>query len=358
MKAARTKQIRADSTTSDPRWQAILTRNSQADGTFLYSVESTGVYCRPSCPSRLARPENVRFHDSSAAAETAGFRPCKRCTPNELRLREQHAAKIAEACRRIERALEEPSLGDLAFSIGMSRFHFHRVFRAVTGVTPKQYAAANRTKSIRQKLRSSKTVTEALYDAGYNSSGRFYDTSDRILGMKPTSFRAGGKDEEIRFAVGQTTLGAILIGQSERGICAILLGDNPDLLIRDLEDRFPRADLIGGDASFEALVARVVGLVETPGIGLDLPLDIRGTAFQQRVWQALRELPVGSRASYTEIAGKIGLPRSVRAVARACAANALAVAIPCHRVVRSDGSLSGYRWGIERKRMLLEREAQ
>lgn len=227
----------------------------------------------------------------------------------------------------------------------------------MTGVTPKQYATAHRTKTVRQRLKSSTTITEAIYDAGYNSSSRFYGNSDQILGMTPGTFKAGGDKEDIRFAVGQTTLGSILVAKSERGVCAILLGEDPEALIRDLENRFPRANLLGGDRSFESLVATIVGLVEMPGLGLDLPLDIRGTAFQQRVWQALREIPVGARASYAEIADRIGMPRAIRAVAQACAANALAVAIPCHRVVRSDGSSSGYRWGIDKKQALLERES-
>jgi AraC family transcriptional regulator of adaptative response/methylated-DNA-[protein]-cysteine methyltransferase len=343
-------------TTSDPRWQAVLRRAPDADGTFFYSVGTTGVYCRPSCASRTARPENVRFHLSALAAESAGFRACKRCFPNAPSLQQQHAAKVAQVCRYIENATEEIGLAELARSINMSPYHFHRVFRAVTGVTPKQYATAHRTKTVRQKLKSSKTVTEAIYDAGYNSSSRFYGSSDQILGMKPGSFKAGGKNEDIRFAVGQTTLGSILVGQSERGICAILLGDDPGALVRDLEDRFPRANLLGGDSTFKSLMATIVGLVETPSLGLDLPLDIRGTVFQQRVWQALREIPSGTRVSYAEIAERMGMPRAVRAVAQACAANALAVAIPCHRVVRTDGSLSGYRWGIDRKQALLKEE--
>jgi AraC family transcriptional regulator of adaptative response/methylated-DNA-[protein]-cysteine methyltransferase len=261
MRVEKTRRSAAEVTVADPRWHSVVTRDRKADGTFLYSVESTKVYCRPSCPSRLARPENVRFHVSCIEAEASGFRPCKRCTPNESPLREQHAAKIAEVCRRIEQADQEPSLNDLAASIGLSSFHFHRMFRAVTGVTPKHYASAHRTKTVRQKLRSSKTVTEAMYDAGYNSSSRFYGISNQVLGMTPGTFRAGGKDEDIRFAIGQTTLGSILIGQTKRGICAILLGDDPEDLIRDLENRFPRANLIGGDNSFETLVAKVVGLI-------------------------------------------------------------------------------------------------
>ncbi len=312
------------------RWAAVVRRDRNADGLFYYAVQTTGVYCRPSCPARLARRENVQFHATCEAAEQAGFRPCKRCRPN--------AAALAEAA-------------------GMSRYHFHRVFTAITGVTPKAYAAAHRAQRVRDELSRTATVTEAIYSAGFHSSGRFYATSSEVLGMTPTNFRSGGNGTSICFAIGECSLGSILVAKRDRGVCAVLLGDDPDALARDLQDRFPRANLIGDDGEFEQFVAKVVGFVEAPGIGLDLPLDVRGTAFQQRVWQALREIPAGETASYTDIANRIGSPNSVRAVAQACAANALAVAIPCHRVVRNDGGLSGYRWGVERKRALLAKEA-
>jgi len=341
----------------DERWAAVVRRDRRADGTFFYSVRTTGVYCRPSCASRRARRENVRFHPTTADAERAGFRPCKRCRPHAPALAEQRATAVAKACRLIETAEELPSLDALADAAGMSRFHFHRVFRAITGVTPKAYAAAHRTRRVRAELAEADTVTDAIYGAGFNSNGRFYATSSQVLGMTPTDFRAGGTGAVIRFAVGECSLGSILVATTERGVCAILLGDKPEPLVRDLQDRFPNATLIGGDKSFERLVAQVVGFVEAPALGLHLPLDVRGTAFQQRVWQALRAIPAGSTASYTEIAKRIGSPRSVRAVARACASNTIAVAIPCHRVVRTDGTLSGYRWGVARKRALLAREA-
>jgi AraC family transcriptional regulator, regulatory protein of adaptative response / methylated-DNA-[protein]-cysteine methyltransferase len=320
-------------------------------------VTTTGVYCRPSCAARLAKPENVRFHLTRAEAEQAGFRPCKRCKPDQPSPAKQHAAKVAEACRLIEAADEVPNLDQLARSAGLSPYHFHRVFKTVTGVTPKAYATAHRAKRVRAELTRSNTVTEAIYDAGFNSNGRFYATSGKVLGMTPTDYRAGGTNTEIHFAIGECSLGSILVAKSGKGICAILLDDDPDALVRDLQDRFPRATLIGGDAAFEDVVAKVVGFVEAPQLGLDLPLDVRGTAFQQRVWQALQDIPVGRTASYTDIAERIGSPRAVRAVARACASNSLAVAIPCHRVVKTDGALSGYRWGVERKRALLDREA-
>lgn len=361
MNAIMNKTDAATATERDPRWVAVLARDPQADDRFWYSVKTTGVYCRPSCASRRARPENVRFHASREDAERAGFRPCKRCWPDQpdrSGVHEQHAALVAEACRLIERAEQVPDLATLAANAGLSPFHFHRVFKAVTGLTPKAWANAHRARRVRSELAHSDSVTTAIYDAGYNSSGRFYAQSDEVLGMTPRSYRAGGADTAIRFAVGECSLGSILVATSERGICSILIGDDPDALARQLQDQFPKAELIGGDAAFEKLVAQVVGFVEAPRVGLSLPLDVRGTAFQQRVWNALREIPAGSTASYSEIASRIGAPKSARAVAQACASNALAVAIPCHRVVRNDGGLSGYRWGVERKRALLEREAQ
>jgi AraC family transcriptional regulator of adaptative response/methylated-DNA-[protein]-cysteine methyltransferase len=339
------------------RWAAVQARDAQADGSFYYAVKTTGVYCRPSCGSRPAKRENVAFYNSMAAAEQAGFRPCKRCKPDQAALSEQHAAKVAQACRLLEEAEQEPSLDELAQAVGLSAYHFHRLFKSITGVTPKAYAKARRGERMRAELVRSPSVTHAIYEAGYNSNGRFYaDTRDN-LGMTPSRYRAGGADTEIRFAIGQCSLGAILVAATEAGVCAIQMGDDPEALVTELQDRFPSAQLLGGEAGFERLVAQVVGLVEAPGLGLDLPLDVRGTAFQQRVWQALRQIPAGSTASYSEIAQRIGAPKAMRAVAQACANNPLAVAIPCHRVVRHDGNLSGYRWGVERKRSLLEREA-
>jgi AraC family transcriptional regulator, regulatory protein of adaptative response / methylated-DNA-[protein]-cysteine methyltransferase len=358
MSVAAAKARLAAETAGDSRWAAVLARDASADGTFVYAVRTTGVYCRPSCPSRRARPENVQFHPSGREAAAAGFRPCRRCRPDDASLAEQHAALVTEACRAIEAAERAPALEELAARAGLSPFHFHRVFRSVTGLTPRAYALAHRGKRMRTALDEAGTVTRAIYDAGYASNGRFYADTRHVLGMTPSDYRAGGPDVEIFFAIGECSLGSILVARSAQGVCAILLGDDPDALARDLQTQFPRAVLIGGDEEFERLVAVVVGFVERPGIGLDLPLDVRGTAFQQRVWEALRRIPAGETVSYSEIARRIGSPRAVRAVAHACAANALAVAIPCHRVVRSDGGLSGYRWGVERKRALLAREAR
>ncbi len=335
-----------------------MAKDAKADGTFVFAVRTTGVYCRPSCPSRPARRENVEFHLTGAEARAAGFRPCKRCKPDESSLREQHARLVAEACRLIETATRAPTLETLARQAGMSPFHFHRVFKAVTGLTPQAYARARRGARIRKALDRNSTVTRAIYDAGFSSSSRFYEATRSVLGMMPSTFRDGGVAETIHFALGETSLGPLLVAMSAQGVCAIMLGDDPAALLHDLEDRFPHATLVGGDAGFESLVAKVVGLVEAPHLGLDLPLDVRGTAFQQRVWQALGEIPAGHTVSYRELAERIGKPAAVRAVAQACGANPVAIAIPCHRVVRTDGSLSGYRWGVERQRAVLEREAR
>ncbi|MES2072981.1 MAG: bifunctional DNA-binding transcriptional regulator/O6-methylguanine-DNA methyltransferase Ada [Pseudomonadota bacterium] len=344
--------------TDAARWAAVQARDAGADSKFYYAVRTTGVFCRPSCGSRAALRENTAFYDNCADAIAAGFRPCKRCKPDQAGLAEQHAATVAQACRLIETAEQLPSLQQLADAVGMSRYHFHRVFAAIAGVTPKAYAAAHRGKRVREELARTDTVTQAIYDAGFNSNGRFYAKSNQVLGMTPGRFRAGGVDTEIRFAIGECSLGAILVAATAQGVCSILLGDDPEVLIAGLQDSFPRAQLLGGDAEFEQLVARVVGFVEAPALGLDLPLDVRGTAFQQRVWQALREIPAGTTVSYREVAERIGAPKAMRAVAQACAANRIAVAIPCHRVVRNDGALSGYRWGVERKRVLLNKEAK
>jgi AraC family transcriptional regulator, regulatory protein of adaptative response / methylated-DNA-[protein]-cysteine methyltransferase len=344
------------SMSDEEKWRAITSKDAKADGKFYYSVRTTGVYCQPSCPSRAALRRNITFYDTPEEAERAGFRPCKRCRPKGPSKTTIHQAAVARACRLIEGADREPTLAELAKAAGVSQYYFHRLFKAVTGVTPKEYAMARRNQRVRRQLVRSNSVTEAIYDAGFNSSGRFYANSTQNLGMTPTIFRKGGVGTRIRFAVGECSLGSILVAASERGVCAISFGDDPESLVRGLQDRFPRAELIGADPDFERVVAQVVGFVETPGENFNLPLDVRGTAFQRRVWEALREIPIGSTVSYSDIAARIGSPKSVRAVAQACASNHIAVAIPCHRVLRNDGALSGYRWGVERKRTLLKRE--
>ena len=345
----------------DKRWSAVEKRDRAADGRFVLAVTTTGIYCRPSCPARHAKRENVLFFGDAEAAERAGFRPCKRCQPKGDSLAERQSRAVAAACREIERATDEgepePRLGALAAQAGLSRFHFHRLFKETTGVTPKSYAAARRDSLARHGLERGDSVTSAIYAAGYSSSSRFYEGSTTRLGMRPSDYRAGGPGTEIRFAVGECSLGAFLVAATEKGVCAIMLADAPEPLVAALEDRFPKARLVGGDADFEALVGQVVGLIEAPGQKSDLPLDLRGTAFQQQVWRALTGIPPGTTASYSEIARRIGAPKAVRAVAQACAANPAAIAVPCHRVVRSDGALSGYAWGIERKRELIRRES-
>jgi AraC family transcriptional regulator of adaptative response/methylated-DNA-[protein]-cysteine methyltransferase len=350
------EQAPAPFVTDEARWSAVVRRDRSADGAFYYAVSTTGVYCRPSCASRLARRDHVSFHETSAAAERAGFRPCKRCRPNGPALEARHAAAVAAACRLIETADQPPELDQLAHAAGLSRFHFHRVFTDATGLTPKAYASAHRARRLRGALHRGDRVTDAIYNAGFGSSSRFYGSTAAALGMSPSAFRSGGRGATIRFAVAECSLGSILVAATDKGVCAILLGDDPDALVREVQDRFPQADLVKGDETFNRLVSTVVGFVEHPGRGLGLPLHVRGTAFQQRVWQALREIPPGQTVSYGELARQVGHPRAVRAVAQACGSNVLAVAIPCHRVVRLDGSPSGYRWGIERKRELLERE--
>jgi AraC family transcriptional regulator of adaptative response/methylated-DNA-[protein]-cysteine methyltransferase len=342
----------------DLRWAAVVARDKAQDGQFFYSVATTGVYCRPSCPSRQARRDNVVFHETQAEAEAQGFRPCKRCRPNEVSLEARDARLVADACRQNETADAAPSLDELAAASGLSRFHFHRIFKAITGVTPKDYARAHCHKRVRQELKRSTSVTKAIYDAGFNSSARFYADAEQRLGMTPRAFKAGGPQTELRYAVGQSSLGLVLVAASDKGVAAILFGDDPETLSGELRRRFPKAELIAGDGAFGKIVARVVAMAETPTAGLELPLDIRGTAFQQRVWRALIEIPMGSTETYSEIARRIGMPSAVRAVARACAMNHISIAVPCHRVVRTDGDLAGYYWGIGRKKALLEREAQ
>lgn len=351
------EKIPATALNEDDCWAAVLRRDPAADDTFYYSVATTGVYCRPTCAARRPQRAHVRFHLTSAAAEAEGFRPCKRCRPNAPSLAAQHALAIENACRSLAAAGELPNLDALADAAQMSRFHFQRVFKSIAGVTPRAYFMQNRTRKVRAELTRSETVTEAIYNAGFNSNGRFYATSAQVLGMTPTAFRAGGAGESIRFTVGQCSLGGILVAATEKGICAILLGDDPDALLHDLEKRFPKARLIGADAQFEQWVAGVIAFVDAPAQTFDMPLDVRGTAFEQRVWQALRDIPPGSTSTYSSVAARIGQPKAARAVARACAANPVAIAIPCHRVVHKDNSLSGYRWGAERKRALLDREA-
>jgi AraC family transcriptional regulator, regulatory protein of adaptative response / methylated-DNA-[protein]-cysteine methyltransferase len=334
----------------------VLRRDRSLDGAFWYGVRSTGVYCRPQCPSREPRRENVTFHCSREDAERAGYRPCRRCKPDQAEAEAARAAAIARACRMIETAEEPPSLDALAAAAGLSPFHFHRIFKTVTGTTPKKYAMTHRANRVSQELEGGASVTSAIYDSGFNASSRFYEKANATLGMTASAVRKKGAGERIRYAITACSLGFLLVAATDRGVCAIRFGDDRATLRAELAERFGQAELAEGDASFDATVKSVVAFVEMPKPRFELPLDIQGTAFQQRVWQALQDIPLGRTASYQDVAERIGSPAAVRAVAGACAANPVAVAVPCHRVVKADGALSGYRWGVERKAELLKRE--
>jgi len=344
-------------TQTEQHFATIIARDARADGAFFYAVKTTGVYCRPSCAARPPRPENIAFFTTGAEAQAAGFRPCKRCKPTEPPRAETQAAAIAKACRAIETAETTPSLAALAATAGLSPFHFHRIFKAITGITPKAYAATRRDARVKTALHKGNSVTEAIYNAGYNSSGCFYAGAKSRLGMGPKVFRAGGAGEIIVSALAPCAFGLVLVAATQKGICSISLGTDGQALEAELRGRFPNADFQAPDQKFAATVKRVAAFVDSPEQNLALPLDIRGTAFQQRVWAELSKIPPGQTATYTDIAIRIGAPNAVRAVASACAANTLAVAIPCHRVIRTGGALAGYRWGLAAKRKLLETEA-
>jgi AraC family transcriptional regulator of adaptative response/methylated-DNA-[protein]-cysteine methyltransferase len=344
--------------TEDSRWQAVVERDVDANGHFLYGVKTTGIYCRPGCASRMPRRENVQFFDDAPMAEAAGYRPCKRCSPQDAVGVDPALEAIVQACRMIDEADQTPSLDELADAAGFSKYHFHRLFKRVVGVTPRQYAAEKRNDRLRSELQNTPAVTDAIYNAGFESSSRFYETAVSSLGMKPTEYRDGGPGMSIRYAIRQTYLGLVLIAATGRGICKIDFDDSEQELLERLQERFPHAELNGHDPYFAETVNQVLAFLEQPQAGLELPLDIQGTAFQRRVWVALRDIPPGRIVTYGDIARKIGRPTASRAVAGACAANQIAVAVPCHRVVRGDGGLGGYRWGIARKEAILEREAK
>lgn len=343
--------------TDDARWQAVIGRDKNADGQFFYAISTTKIYCYPSCPSRLALRSHTLFFENTTTAELAGFRPCKRCKSDQDTPENRDTLIITQACRFIENADVIPSLDTMAQSQNLSRYHFHRLFKSITGVTPRAYAIAHRTAKIRAELTRNTTITNAIYQAGFNGNGRFYATSTKVLGMTATNYKNGGNSETIHYSIGKCSFGSIMIARSEKGICAILIQDDEEPLFDDLKNRFPKATRIEDRSDFKHWLEQVVHFVEAPKKGLELPLDIRGTLFQQRVWQLLQTIPLGTTASYTDIATLLGDPKAVRAVARACAANPIALLIPCHRVVRSDGGISGYRWGVENKRTLIVREA-
>ncbi|MCI0399308.1 MAG: bifunctional DNA-binding transcriptional regulator/O6-methylguanine-DNA methyltransferase Ada [Chloroflexi bacterium] len=343
--------------TDQARWAAVVQRDREAEGAFVYGVVTTSVYCRPGCASRLPNRENVRFFDAWPEAEQAGFRPCKRCQPQLAGRPAPQNEAIVRACQLIEEAETPPSLNELAEVVGLSPYYFHRLFKKTVGVTPKQYAMEKRLGRVRDTLQQDATVTEAMYNAGFASSGRFYEQATTALGMRPAAYQNGAQGLPIWLATKLSYLGWVLVAATAQGICAIEFGESPEMLSERLRDRFPQAEFQDSDPAFEATVAQVLAFLESPQQGLDLPLDVQGTAFQRRVWLALQQIPAGATMSYGDVAARIGSPKAGRAVAQACASNGIAVAIPCHRVVRGNGELGGYRWGIERKRALLEREA-
>jgi AraC family transcriptional regulator of adaptative response/methylated-DNA-[protein]-cysteine methyltransferase len=338
------------------RWQAVLARDVTAAPNFIYAVRTTGVYCRPGCGSRRPRRESVVFFATTAQALAAGYRACRRCRPDDGAASLSPAERVRRACATIEAADERPRLDELAAAAGLSRFHFHRLFKQLLGLTPREYAAARSLDRLKAGLEGGATVTRAIVDAGFGSSSRVYEATQATLGMTPGAYRAGAPGIRIAYAVVPCRLGWLLVAATPRGVCSIELGSRPDTLARRLRGRFPKAAVVEGRTELAQWVQAVTRFVDAPVADLDLPLDVQGTAFQRRVWRELRKVPAGTTLTYGKLARRIGRPRAVRAVARACATNPVALAIPCHRVIGGDGNLSGYRWGLARKRSLLERE--
>ncbi len=344
------------SSIDDDRWLAVTRRDKAFDGEFVYAVRSTGIYCRPSCPSRTAKRENVEYFDTTHQAQTGGYRACLRCKPDQMPLQQQHNDRVLAACRALEASEGGVSMDDLAARAGLNPHHFHRLFKRLTGLTPKSYFQAVRNRRLQAALDRGASVTDAIFDAGYSAASRFYESDAQQLGMSPSTYRDGAPNLTIRHACEPCALGVVLVAATPKGVCAIEFGDSAHDLVAKLRTRFPKAKFESGDVGFREWVGKVLAKVERPASVLDLPLDVQGTLFQQQVWAALRDIPAGQTQSYSEVAARIGKPRAVRAVATACASNTMAVVIPCHRVVRQDGDLAGYRWGLERKAELLKRE--
>lgn len=342
----------------DERWRLLVARSPAAEGRFVVAVKTTGIYCRPTCTARLPKRENVTFYASGEEALAAGFRPCRRCTPDADSPSERQRALIAESCRLIAASEEPLRLKDLAAAVGFSPFHLQRLFTRIVGVSPRQYAAGLRRKRLQEELSRGRSVTEAIYEAGFGSASRMYEASAALLGMAPTTYRRRGEGLTLRLATAPCSLGWVGIAASAQGVAAIALGTRAEEIEVELRGRFRAARFDGGDGELALWLREVVAAIDEARPPRDLPLDIHGTAFEEQVWQALRAIPRGTTRSYREVAAAIGRPTAARAVARACAANPLAVVVPCHRVVTSGGGLGGYRWGTERKERLLERERQ
>ncbi len=345
-------------TTDSQRWQAVKDKDKNATPAFYYAVKTTGIYCVPGCASRRPKQENVEYFESTSLAVSAGYRACKRCRPDDPAHAGIDSDRVVTVCRIIEQAEEPPSLDDLATTVNLSPSHFQRLFTEHVGVSPKVYAQAIRDAKVRLALETDQPVTQAIFDAGYGSSSRFYERSGKVLGMTAKAYKKGGAHMLIQYAVAESFLGLIMAGFTDRGICSIEFGETEDELVQALFERFPNAEIIPGDSLLEAHMAQVVSFIKSPQKGLSLPLDIQGTAFQQRVWDELQNIPAGETRTYSQVAEALNIPGSVRAVASACARNKIAVVIPCHRVLRKGGGLGGYYWGLERKSALLENEAE
>jgi AraC family transcriptional regulator of adaptative response/methylated-DNA-[protein]-cysteine methyltransferase len=345
-------------TTESSHWQAVNQRNPDSDGMFVYGVVTTGIYCRPVCPSRMPKRENVRFFDTHQMAEEAGFRPCKRCTPQNKTAPNTALDAVTKACKIIDTSEKAPTLNQLAVEVGLSPYYFHRLFKRTIGITPKQYAMEKRKERMRTNLHQDPSVTDAIYNAGYESGSRFYEKASTSLGMKPSEFQKGGEGLSIRYSLVQSYLGWVLVAVTDRGVCQIDIDDSPEILKMRLGNNFPNARLQVEESKLSKMIEQTLAFLEVPKQNFTVPLDIQGTAFQQRVWNALQDIQPGTTASYGDIAKKIGNPKGARAVAQACASNNIAVVIPCHRVVRKNGDLGGYRWGIERKQKILKHESQ
>lgn len=342
--------------TKKDRWAAVCENNKKADGHFYYAVITTGIYCRPSCTSKLPKKDNVEFFVTSDDAESAGYRACKRCKPNTTSKGQETKQKIIDACRIIEKSESPVTLDELATKVNLSPYHFHRIFKKMVGVTPKQYGSRHQSQRFQENLIASSSVTDAIYSSGYSSSGGAYDQKRDQLGMQPKTFRSGAEGIVITYGVAQCFLGCVIVAATNRGICAIEFGDDAESLRVQLQARFPKADFENADNELRALIKEVIDFIEKPQSSFQLPLDIQGTAFQQKVWEVLRQIKPGQTMSYAEVAQKIGSPKAARAVAIACSANRLAVVVPCHRVIAKNDKLSGYRWGVKRKKRLLDNE--
>ena len=338
---------------TETQWKSVIDRDRRQDGRFVFAVRTTGIYCRPSCPSRRPRRESVEFFESPQAAERAGYRACLRCKPTQLSEWAKHVLRARQLLDSSESAL---TLAELSKRVGVSPFHLQRLFKQATGLSPREYQAARRTQQVKARLREGDDVTTALYEAGYSSPSRLYEQSSQQLGMTPGTYRLGGAGTSICFAIVPSPLGRVLVAATARGLCAIRFGEDAQVLERELRDEFHAAEVYRDDRGLAEYVEPILASIRGQKPSIDVPLDIRATAFQRKVWDALRRIPRGETRSYSEVARDIGEPKAIRAVARACASNPVAIAVPCHRVVRSDGQLAGYRWGAQRKKKLLAAE--